>query len=390
MQLATQPPMHLTYCLNIHPGERLEDVLAALNGPAAAVVKRVAGHKPFGVGLRIGGLAMQALESLERREELRMALAGNSLYAFTINGFPFGAFHGDHVKADVYKPDWRTAVRAEYTKKLADLLADLLPEGQTGSISTVPGSYRAWLKTEGDTGAIVNRLLDVVQHLHGLRLRTGRLVQLALEPEPACMLETTGECVAFFHQRLLPAAAARGLEEATVLRHLGVCLDTCHAALAYEDPAASLRQLAAEGIAVPKVQISAALRTDQPAAARAALAPFGEPVYLHQVGGRLPDGARMNWVDLPNALADARWNELAEARVHFHVPMFWPGAGLLRTTADGLSPEFFALLRAGATSHVEVETYTFQVLPPELRGGDVVDCIVQELEWTRLRLEASP
>lgn len=389
MKLSSSPPVHLTYCLNIHPGERLDDVLAALRGPAAAVARRVAGGRPFGVGLRIGALAAQELEAPARRDELKRALAEHGLYAFTINGFPYGNFHGEAVKAEVYKPDWRTAARAEYTRRLADLLADLLPEGVTGSISTVPGSYRAWLKSEADAGAICNRLLDAVQHLHGLRLRTGRLVQLALEPEPACMLETTGECVGFFHRRLLPAAAARGIEEAAVRRHLGICLDTCHAALAYEDAATSLRLLAREGIAVPKVQLSAALRTDQPAHARAALAPFGEPVYLHQVHARGADGARHAWVDLPNALADARWDALAEARVHFHVPLFWTGAGLLRSTADGLGPDFFALLRGGATAHLEVETYTFGVLPWAMRGGDIVECIVRELEWAMGRWDAA-
>jgi sugar phosphate isomerase/epimerase len=388
MQLATQSPVHLTYCLNIHPGERLDDVLAALRGPASAVARRVAGGKPFGVGLRLGALAVQALESPARRAELKAALAEQNLYAFTINGFPYGSFHGEKVKAAVYQPDWRTTQRLDYTKALADLLVDLLPAGLTGSISTVPGSYRAWLKTDGDTGAICNRLLDAVQHLHGLRLRTGKVIQLALEPEPACMLETTGESIGFFHQRLLPAAAARGIAESVVLRHLGVCLDTCHAALAYEDAAASLRQLAAAGIAVPKVQLSAALRTEQPALARDVLAPYGEPTYLHQVNARTADGGRASWVDLPNALNDARWNTLAEARVHFHVPLFWTGAGLLRSTTDTLGADFFALLKGGASPHLEVETYTFSVLPWAMRGGDVVDCIVRELEWAQARLGA--
>jgi sugar phosphate isomerase/epimerase len=389
MRIQTQPDVHLTYCLNIHPGEQLADVIAALRGPAAAVARQVAGGRPFGVGLRISAQAAQALQAPERRAELKAALAEHQLYAFTINGFPYGNFHGEKVKADVYKPDWRTAQRAEYTRQLADLLAELLPEGLTGSISTVPGSYRAWLKTDGDIGAICNRLLDTVQHMHGIRLRSGREIQLALEPEPACMLETTDESIAFFHHRLFPAARARGLDEAVVRRHLGICLDTCHAALAFEEAAASLRRLRAEGLAVPKVQLSAALRTLQPAQARDALAPFGEPVYLHQVNARAADGAPVSWVDLPNALADARWAGLAEARVHFHVPLFWTGAGLLRSTTDTLGADFFALLREGVTPHVEVETYTFSVLPWAMRGGDVTACVVRELEWTLERLQAA-
>ena len=139
-------------------------------------------------------------------------------------------------------------------------------------------------------------------------------------------------------------------------------------------------------IAVPKVQLSAALRTEQPALAREVLAPYGEPTYLHQVNARTAEGGRAAWVDLPNALADARWSTLVEARVHFHVPLFWTGAGLLRSTTDTLGADFFALLKGGASRHLEVETYTFSVLPWAMRGGDVVDCIVRELEWAQARL----
>lgn len=379
-------PLHLTYCLNIHPGERLEHLLAAVRGPAAQVAARVARGRPFGIGLRVAGQAARELEHEPARRDLKRALAEHNLYAFTINGFPFGNFHDGRVKEEVYKPDWRTALRVEYTKQLADLLADLLPEGLAGSISTVPGSYRAWVKSEADAGAIANRVLDVVAHLHGLRLRTGRLIQLALEPEPACMLETTDEFISFYQHRLLAAAAARGIPEQVVRRHAGICLDTCHAAIAFEDPAQALDRLAAEGIPVPKIQLSAALRTGQPAAARDPLRAYAEPVYLHQVGARGKSGEPVAWADLPNALNDARWDDLAEARVHFHVPLFWGGAGVLQTTAGDLGPGFFARLRSGASPHLEVETYTFQVLPPELRCGTVAESVTRELEWALARL----
>jgi hypothetical protein len=200
------------------------------------------------------------------------------------------------------------------------------------------------------------------------------------------MIETTDEFIAFYQHRLLAAAAARGMAEQVVRRHLGICLDTCHAAIAFEDPGHALDCLAAEGIPVPKIQLSAALRTAQPAAAREALRAYAEPVYLHQVGARGASGEPLAWADLPNALNDARWDDLAEARVHFHVPLFWGGAGVLQTTAEDLGPGFFARLRNGASPHLEVETYTFQVLPQELRCGTVAESVSREMEWALARL----
>ena len=43
-------------------------------------------------------------------------------------------------------------------------------------------------------------------------------------------------------------------------------------------------------------------------------------------------------------------------------------------------------LRTGATSHVEIETYTFDVLPKALHPGDVVKSIAREYEWVQRHL----
>jgi len=236
----------------------------------------------------------------------------------------------------------------------------------------------------------------VVAYLAALREDTGREIHLGLEPEPSCYLETTAETVSFFKDVLWTAGVQEVKRirqcytdeaEALMRRHLGVCFDTCHVALQFEDPLESLRTYTREGIRISKVQLSAALMTGGGPGNWAALQPFAEGVYLHQVKSRLADGHIRSWVDLPVALADDEGREgVEETRVHFHVPLFFKENGPLASTASTLSPEFFQQLRAGATSHVEIETYTFDVLPPEMNAGDVVNSIAREYAWVQERL----
>lgn len=391
------PPLHLTYCLNIHPGESWAENFAAIREKVTAVKARVAPGEWFGLGLRI---AHQAAEELTASADLRAeALAlfhEHQLYPFSINGFPYGRFHAGPVKENVYAPDWRTPQRLHYTIQLADLLAGWLPEGIDGSISTVPGSFKPWITTEADTEKMVDYLAAVVAHLVALREDTGREIHLGLEPEPDCFLETTDETVAFFEDTLFTAGAAevarllkcyRSDAEAMVRRHLGVCFDTCHVALQFEDPAASLRAYRDAGIRISKVQLSAALQAPATAEICAALAPFAEPVYLHQVKGHAASGAQFAWFDLPTALEEIPgFTDLDEVRVHFHVPLFFTGNGPIGSTAGTLTPEFFQELRAGACPHLEIETYTFDVLPPEVHPGDIVESIAREYAWVLGRL----
>lgn len=392
-----RPPLHLTYCLNIHPGESWAENLAAIREKVTAVKARVAPDEWFGLGLRI---AHQAAEELTASADLRAeALAlfhEHQLYPFSINGFPYGRFHAGPVKENVYAPDWRTPERLHYTIQLADLLAGWLPEGIDGSISTVPGSFKPWITTEADTEKMVDHLAAVVAHLVALREDTGREIHLGLEPEPDCFLETTDETVAFFEDTLFTAGAAevarllkcyRSDAEAMVRRHLGVCFDTCHVALQFEDPAASLRAYRDAGIRISKVQLSAALQAAATPETCAALAPFAEPVYLHQVKGHAASGAQFAWFDLPTALEEIPgFTDLDEVRVHFHVPLFFTGNGPIGSTAGTLTPEFFQELRAGACPHLEIETYTFDVLPPEVHPGEIVESIAHEYAWVLGRL----
>jgi sugar phosphate isomerase/epimerase len=393
---------HLTYCTNIHPGESWDEVRTNLERYVTAVKARVAPSRPFGVGLRLSAQAAAALADESTLAALIDYLAGSGMYVFTINGFPYGVFHGTRVKEDVYRPDWLEEERLRYTDGLAALLARLLPDEPDleGTISTVPGAFRDRVRGRDDAARMAERLLRHAATLHGIREQTGKLISLALEPEPCCSIETVGDAVRFFEDHLFAApavaafAARTGLgqaeSEAAIRHHLGVCFDACHMAVEFEDARAGLAAFRAAGIRVGKIQLSAGLRvlphaSDRPAEA---LRPFAEGVYLHQVVERREDGKLTRYLDLPEALdaIAAAGPEPREWRIHFHVPLFRRELGPFLNTQDYLA-EVLGLLAAEPHSpHLEVETYTWDVLPPEHRREDIVTAVAREMEWVLARL----
>ena len=398
MILQHSPPLHLTYCLNIHPGESWAENFAAIREKALVVKQRVAPDQWFGIGLRIGHQAAEELiASADSRAQALDFFSSNQLYPFSINGIPYGRFHSGPVKEKVYAPDWRTPERLHYTLHLADLLAAWLPEQVDGSISTVPCSFKPWIQGPADVRAVVENLASTVAYLAAVHEDTGREIHLGLEPEPDCYLETTAETISFFKNVLFTSGATelarllkcyRSDAEALIRRHLGVCFDTCHAALQYEDLVESLRAYQAEGIRISKIQLSAALAAKSDPESWKALSKFVEPVYLHQVKGRAQSGATFSWFDLPKALEELpKYPDIEELRVHFHVPLFANLAAPLESTASALTPDFFHELRSGGASHVEIETYTFDVLPPEIHPGDVVESISREYAWVLAQLK---
>lgn len=385
---------HLTYCTNIHAGEPLDEVMASLARYLPGIKARVAPDRPLGVGLRLGHAAAHALREPAAMAALKRLLEEGGYYVFTINGFPYGAFHGRAVKEDAYKPDWSDPLRLAYTDSLADILSELLPPGQEGSVSTVPCTFKPW--AEGRLDAITEHLIRHVAHLVAIAKRTGQTLSLALEPEPYCYLETIEETIAFFKERLFGRAgvarlaALSGLSaaqaEAAMRRHIGVCYDVCHAAVEFEDPAQSIAQLRASGILVGKLQLSSALKVASLDAGNARqLAAFAEPVYLHQVVQK-SGGALRRFVDLPQALETAAGAAGAEWRVHFHVPVFLEKMEHFGTTQSFLA-EILALHRANPISrHLEVETYTWDVLPESYRDADLGSAIARELNWVKAQL----
>ncbi|MCA9772271.1 MAG: metabolite traffic protein EboE [Myxococcales bacterium] len=399
MRLPRASGAHLMYCTNVHPGESLADVRAAIAGDVAAVKARVSPGAPFAVGLRLGAEAAEALGEPRAREDFRALLRDRDLYVVSINGFPYGRFHGARVKETVYRPDWREPERLAYTNRLADLLADLLPEGVEGSISTVPGAFRPDASKIEARERIATHIVDHAAVLARIREERGPTIALALEPEPACMIETIDEAIAFFERHLVSARAARrmaeqaglGPEEAeeALRRHLGLCVDACHAAVEFEDAGEAIAKLRAAGLRVAKAQLSVGLRVpDVDDGARAALAAFAEDTYLHQTVERRGDTLR-RFVDLPEALAAFDREGIGdprEWRVHYHVPIFRERYGALESTRPFLEELLTLQREAPFTTHLEVETYTWGVLPPALRSAALVDDLARELDWARGRL----
>ncbi|MBI5724005.1 MAG: metabolite traffic protein EboE [Planctomycetes bacterium] len=400
MLVRHDPPVHLTYCLNVHPGESWDDNFSAIRRYATAVRDAVVGGKPFGLGLRLGAKAAGELLAGTNLAAFREYLKAENMYVFTINGFPYGRFHGGAVKQDVYAPDWRTQERLDYTLALAEILANLLPEGVSGSISTVPGSYRPWIKDAGDIARMAGMLAEVAARLAEILVETGRHITLGLEGEPDCYVESTDDAVKFFLSQPGDYVAkdlqqrhglSVGDSRKIIRNHLGVCLDVTHSAVLFEDPAECLKKLAASDITVAKVQLGSAIRLSPTPQTLGQLRGFCEDVYLHQVRVRMADGKIVAFADLPDALKAA--DSLAGAdewRVHFHVPLYFREHNGLASTSGQLIGSFADAIRGGACQDVEIETYTMGVLPESLRPPDITRAVIAEYRWVMENIFRQP
>jgi sugar phosphate isomerase/epimerase len=398
--------VHLCYCTNVHAGEQLAQVRDNLVRHVAAVKAEVCPDKPFGVGLWLSAAAARSLQQRGRHgqrselAQLQALLAEHGLYVFTLNGFPYGAFHGHAIKQRVYEPDWRDPRRLAYSDALAELLAELLPEGVDGSVSTLPCGFGPAIRTHADEQAIADNLLQHVARLHALHERTGKQIALALEPEPGCHLETVDQAIAFFERCLRSPRAQRKLRDLggaaapeLLQRHLGLCVDTCHAAVEHEQPREMIAKLRAAAIPIAKLQLSSGLRIEgMDAAMVAALQPYLDPIYLHQVV-QSRDGVLDRYLDLPDALAALQQRATAappEWRVHFHVPVFLERLRHFGSTQAFLR-EVLALHKAEPlTAHLEVETYTWDVLPDEARGLSLTAALARELRFCMQELGVTP
>ena len=397
MRIGDDGFFHLTYCTNIHPANGWEDVWANLRRYAPPLKSRFAPDRPFGIGLRLSGAESRELLEGDRLQLFRAFLDEHGLYVFTLNGFPYGPFHKQPVKAGVFAPDWRDEERVRYTLRLIDILAALLPAGVDGGISTSPLSYKAWVDVDhaGTWEQVTRSVVRVAAALVGARRERDRLIHLDIEPEPNGLLENSAEVVRFFTEWLLPVGApllahmlGLSLDDArrALLDHIRVCFDTCHMAVAYEDPATVLDRLAAAGIRVGKVQISSALKVVFPpgAAERTALAhalgPFADSVYLHQVIQSDHGGGFRQYPDLEDALANIHDPRIAEWRIHFHTPIFVERYATFGSTQEEIRRTFALLHQRRFTQHLEIETYTWDVLPPDLKR-DLFDSISREYEW---------
>lgn len=372
--------MHLAYGTNVLPATDVDGIIAQVSGFGAAV-RRALDSDVVGLGLWLPADAAFALaESPGEVERLRDTLRRHGIEIVTLNCFPYAGFHDPVVKRRVYSPDWSEVARLRYTLAAARVLALLLPaDAVRGSISTVPLGWRTpWFADR--QAAAMSHLAELAEGLAKVQADTGRQVRVGLEPEPGCVVETVDDAI----DRL-------GEVET---EWLGVCLDLCHLAVGFEDAATALERLDAAGLPVVKVQPAAALHAEQPGdpATRAALEGFAEDRFLHQVRqqgrtrvqGRddLPDALGVGEPPGRPLLTRSPW------RVHFHVPVHADLEEPLSSTRTDLQDSLAELFGGpqATVDHLEVETYTWSVLPPGMRPTDdegLVRGLAAELTWVR-------
>ncbi len=388
--MRTLPHLEMSYCTNVHPGEGIESLMKLIESDLPKIKAEVSAHQPFGSGLRLGAQSVYALsDNPQAILDISQAMRDRDLYVFSVNGFPYGDFAAPSVKERVYEPDWSSEERVRYTLSLARLMTQL-PGPQMKTISTVAGGFVPSLADQtGRDDEYRRRFSELSIGLFELEEETGVSIRVALEPEPWTRLESVAQVIPFFEEVVWPSSPHAH-------KYIGVCYDTCHQALAFEDPIQSWTQLTQAQVPIYKVQISNALSLTQPAnlSQRAKLLDFAEPRYLHQVTAQTASGELLRALDLPHLTSPSLpWINAEEWRCHFHVPIWWRGslsipherdshqqdphqASGLGTTADhwrGIAsiirdPSAQAHLCAEHPLHVEVETYSWHVLPDSLKS----------------------
>ncbi|MEJ7693505.1 metabolite traffic protein EboE [Daejeonella sp.] len=396
---------HLTYCTNIHAGESWTDHFESLKEKFPLIKEKVSPDRQMGIGLRLSNTASIELQHKEKLEEFKSWLKENDAYVFTMNGFPYGNFHHAVVKDQVHAPDWTTDERLDYTLRLFDILAELLPAGMDGGVSTSPLTYRYWYTSKKElseaTRIATDNVVLILEKLIHHKNNRGVIMHLDIEPEPDGLLETGREFIDWYQNVLLPAAkdilsARLTLSDEEIVNaareHICLCYDVCHFAIGYEPHPKIINELFENKIRVGKIQISAALKSDLPSEAASrdlisdAFSKFNEPTYLHQVVAMKHDQDLIRYRDLPEALDDIQNSEVKEWRAHFHVPVFLEDLGLLKSTQSDIVEVLRIQSAQPFTAHLEVETYTWEVLPDTLKAP-IEQSISRELNWVREVLE---
>jgi|CXWL01.1.fsa_nt_gi hypothetical protein len=390
---------HLTYSTLVHPGDTWDALWKSLTTYLPRVKARVSPNAPFGVSLRLSASTAQTLVTDgAARDRLKGFLADNDLYVYTANAFPYGSFKDVVVKEQVYEPDWRSEERTQYTMNVADVLADIGAPDMAPSIQSAPLGFKPRVTGPDVVDSFTEHVLRVAAHLVALEARTGKTVTLALEPEPYCFLETTEEAVAYFRDHLYSGRSASRLARlagiaasdahGALRRHLGVVFDICHQAIEFEDIPTSLARLVEAGVPIFKLQEAAALHIPHVTQESVdTLARWAKTVYLTQTVEK-KDGRLTRFLNLEDAFV--AWKKdpgPREWRVHFHVPIFLDDLGAsIGTTRFAIEQALAAQKAAPLSPQLEIETYTWDVLPEHLKTGDIVDYVCMEIEWARQQL----
>jgi hypothetical protein len=389
---------HLTYSTLVHPGDTWEEMRASLEEFVPAVKRRFSPDARMGVSLRISNASAERLrDDAVEREWIRLFLAKNDMYVYTVNAFPFGPFKGEEVKEQVYEPDWTTERRTQYTMDVARILADITGPEVEPTIQTAPLAFKPKVADAAYIATFTDNLLRLVAFLMDLEKETGRRVKLAVEPEPYCFLETIDETVAYFTEQIYTTPAALRVAELSgqplaevfqgLRRHLGVVFDICHQSVQFEDITQDLDALVDAGIPIYKLQEASALNvpevTDDVVAE---LKKYTGTIYLSQTT-ELRDGVLTRFLNLEDAIAAYEEDPGPRSwRTHFHVPVFLDELGPFKTTRAGIDDALRYHARTPLSTHLEIETYTWDVLPDHLKTGDITEYVVRELDYVRDQL----
>jgi sugar phosphate isomerase/epimerase len=391
--------LDLTYCTNIHSGESWQEVRANIASHCLSLKSSISHQAAFGIGLRLSAAAAEELLQGSELQNFKAFLDERGLYVALINGFPYGSFNCGVVKSKVFAPDWREDSRVRYTLNLIRILANLLPAGIDGGISTMPLSYKPWISGDESESKpwqqITANLTHIAEVLVRLQRETGKIIHLDIEPEPDGLVENTAELIRFFNGPLthvgVPLLAglvgiSKKESKQCLFDHIRVCFDTCHISVEYEDPIDSFQKLADHGIGIGRIQVSSALHVRLGKAAEireqllVQLKPFAESVYLHQVIEQDIDFTLHHYPDLSDALASPPRPTSTEWRIHYHVPIFMGQYGSLSSNQQTNREVLSAVANSGITSHLEIETYTWDVLPSPLKI-DLLPSIEREYRW---------
>ncbi len=393
---------HLTYCSNIHAGETWDEVCAGVGRRRCRRCARIARHdgrSPSGCGCR--PRPPKGSSSRPCWTPSAHFLRAGDYYVFTINGFPYGAFHGRRVKeqrlparlaratsASTTRTGWRSCWRRCWRR-----------DGIEGSVSTVPGASRRIAgRADGAarwrTGCCAHAAaLVAAARGDGRDDRAG-----ASSPSPHCCARDLGDAVAFFEGYLFDAARvgggpsrtrARLARRETLRRHLGACLDACHMAVEFEEPGEASIAASRPACASSRSRSARAARRRAARRGRAARpsTPFAEGTYLHQVVASAARACRATWI------CRRRWPTRARGRGDRRVARALPRPRLPRTM--GAVPEHagvpgrrcwraWAATTSAAPGGRDLHLGRAAAgVPPGARR----DAIARELEWTRAKLE---
>jgi hypothetical protein len=389
---------HLTYSTLVHPADDWDQLWKSVNTYLPQVKARMAPNQKFGVCLRTSAPSAAALSAdPSKRAALKQFFADNDLYLYTANAFVYGVFKKQIIKEEVYEPDWRTDDRVEYTMQVANLLADLAPEGIEPSIQSAPLGFKPRVTGDDVVQAYTANVIRVVAHLVKLHKETGKVVTLGLEPEPRCFLETTDETIDYFTKTLFSGETAQRLAKATGLneadaaiamrKHMGVVFDIGHQAVGFEHIPTSLQKLVDSDVQIVKLQEAASMY--MPGVTQKtvdALQAFAKTIYLSQTCQK-KDGKTTWFMNLEDAFEDWYKNPgPRDWRTHFHVPVFLNDLGAFGTTRYALEEALAFHKKTPLSAHLEIETYTWDVLPDHLKTGDIVEYVCREMDWVKGQL----